>query len=267
MLVTGSAKSPVRSSLGAPDIRMGLWNPRSVANKPSIIQSLITAKGLDVVCVTETWLTPSFSSHEVVSSNFEIFRRDRGSCGGGILVAVSKKLLAREIIISSAVELLAVEVFSRPKLTIACIYIPPACSESYVIASVNTLDFTSDVMVCGDFNCPDINWKTLSATTPISTKLCDLAYSSNLVQMVSFPTHILGNCLDLILVNCPNRVFDVTGDTTSFMSASDHFAVSVTIKSGYCNFELPCATRGFNFFSADYLAVENFLLDYDMEFT
>ena len=62
------------------------------------------------------------------------------------------------------------------------------------------------LVIMGDFNLPDLNWSILSGHTDFSNHFCDLAFESNLSQLVDQPTHICGNILDLVLTNCHDRI-------------------------------------------------------------
>ena len=45
-------------------------------------------KQLDVLCFCETFLNDSFSYHELSINNYNLFRRDRGAIGGGLVIYV-----------------------------------------------------------------------------------------------------------------------------------------------------------------------------------
>ena len=45
-------------------------------------------KQLDVLCFCETFLNDSFSDHELSINNYNMFRRDRGTIGGGLVIYV-----------------------------------------------------------------------------------------------------------------------------------------------------------------------------------
>ena len=58
----------------------------------------------------------------------------------------------------SPTELIAVEINTIPKIVIVCIYIPPSPSKEqidYALNSLSNLQTDSDIIITGDFNCPD----------------------------------------------------------------------------------------------------------------
>ena len=64
----------------------------------------------------------------------------------------------------------------------------------------------SEVVLWGDFNCPDVNWSSLMASEYSSRLLCDFVFDNDLCQLVVLPTHIHGNILDLVLVCSPDLI-------------------------------------------------------------
>lgn len=249
-----------------PDIRMGVWNTRSIVNKPTLLQSLVCSKKLDILCITESWLSSSIRDCEIAPHGYNVFRRDRNSHGGGVLIAVSEKFPSRLLLASNLSEMVAVEVFLRPSVIIGCVYVPPSCSESYqrdLMSTLHSLSFSSDYVICGDFNAPDIIWSTLTGSSPFSKLLCDWVFSKNLVQLVSGPTHRQGNCLDLLFTNCEDRLHSVFTDQGSYLSASDHFLVSACITAAHYPKKEMNEHRGFNFKLADFTELDCYLLDVD----
>ena len=97
-------------------------------------------------------------------------------------------------------------------------------------SSINSLNTECDTILV-DFNCPDINWSTLSATTPFSISLCNELYSKNFIQLVNEPTHYQGNTLDLILTNSPHRLQNVQVQSSGSSLQSDHFPITISILS------------------------------------
>ena len=163
--------------------------------------------------MTETWLTREVSDFEILPTGYTIFRNDRGSRGGGVLIAVSNTVPSRKLCAPSDAELIMVELGLRPSLVLGCVYLAPQCPEQVFLATMNALreePISTDFVLVGDFNAPDIDWNTLGATSSRSSSLCDLFFDLNLLQLVVEPTHVLGNILDLVLTSAPDRFSNVT---------------------------------------------------------
>ena len=152
-------------------------------------------KSYDIFCVSETWLNETIYDNEILPSNYTIYRNDRRSRGGGVLIAVSNSIPSKIIERYTGIEMISVELELSPKLLIVCLYIPPNCSDEYqqdVLRSIQSLHTHNDVILLGDLNAPDVNWSTLSASSPFSSSLCNAFYSNNYIQMVTQPTHHKG---------------------------------------------------------------------------
>ena len=81
-------------------------------------------------------------------------------------------------------------------------YVSPSSDLTYFNSVIDYLDFSFvSVIVLGHFNCPDIDWPTLSGDLGSFCKLCDFVFCNNLTQEISVPTHIRGGILDLVISN------------------------------------------------------------------
>ena len=72
-------------------------NFRSLFKKAAGFSNSLQDTGCDVVIGTETWLKPEIQNSELLLSDYDIFRKDRPSRGGGVLIAVKKNLCAEAV--------------------------------------------------------------------------------------------------------------------------------------------------------------------------
>jgi hypothetical protein len=80
--------------------------------------------------------------------------------------------------------------------------------------------------IIGDFNVPEIDWEN-GVAGGRSRELLEAVEDRLLEQLVTFPTHIRGNILDLILTDIPERVVDVREEGR--LGSSDHVIIMSTI--------------------------------------
>ena len=125
-------------------------------------------KSPDIIMITETWLSSAISDHEVFPTGYHVFRRDRGSRGGGVLIAVSSNLIASVVAKPDSCELIAARVLSAPPLLLLCTYAAPnspSCYYENIISACSLLlcSFgpSSLLILAGDFNLPDVDWRIL----------------------------------------------------------------------------------------------------------
>ena len=67
-------------------------NFRSVINKVPQLVNMIDSIQPDIIIGTETWLHKGVYSSEIFPEDYIVYRKDRDSKGGGVLVAVKKDL-------------------------------------------------------------------------------------------------------------------------------------------------------------------------------
>ena len=88
------------------------FNVRSLVNKVSKFQSLIYSFNYDIVFVTETWLTDFIFDQEILPTNYCIFRKDRHSRGGGVMIAVRDTISATAVNVPTVPATNSLEVIS-----------------------------------------------------------------------------------------------------------------------------------------------------------
>ncbi|CAJ1061240.1 RNA-directed DNA polymerase from mobile element jockey [Xyrichtys novacula] len=185
--------------------RFGLVNARSLANKTFILKDFFMSRGLDFLCVTETWLSTGESSPliELCPPDCCYFNspRSSGRKGGGIAVIFKSDFKCRQICLKfsfTSFEMCLFELGCSHVVLCAVIYRPPKYNKDFIsdfsefLAEI--LPKYDRVLIVGDFNihtcCPE---------EPVSRSLLNLIDSFNFVQSVSGSTHNLGHTLDLVL--------------------------------------------------------------------
>ena len=73
----------------------GLWNARSLMNKLNEFQSVVYNKNQDIICITKTWLNNTIFSNEILPTSYTVYRNDRVSRGGGVLIAIKNSIMSQ----------------------------------------------------------------------------------------------------------------------------------------------------------------------------
>ena len=225
-------------SSGNSTLLIGLLNIQSVRLKGPAIKDLILDKGLDLLILTESWLTTAL--RDVVSADMtpdgylsKHYIRNH-TCskkrGGGISIIYRSSILCSEIVLASPAttyERIACKVTVGSRIfTLACIYRPPPAPTAGFFVELS--DFLDELIllhgcpiIAGDFNCPAIG-------AACDQRLLDTMVGYGLSQGVLDPTH-RGSCegrdniLDL-LFHPPDRS-GIVGITVEDPGLSDHFLV------------------------------------------
>ena len=225
---------------GAPTIRnpaavptLLVSNARSLAPKISELQCVAIQNSADIVCITETWLTDNIINDAVVLSGYNLFRKDRGSRGGGITVYISSSIRAKRLedqeLCEAVSESLWIELrptrLPRPisAVLIGTVYHPPHAKAEdnnrlrdhiQEVVDSRLLQYP-DCLVCvvGDFNPASTNFSASA-----------LKQCCGLTQIVRIKTRDTG-ILDWCLTNKPKCLS--TPVQLPKLGTSDHYCFLV----------------------------------------
>ena len=166
----------------------------------------------------------------------------------------------------SSIDMVSVELLSPPYPFLSCIYVPPQSTSCQMNQIIHALEFLPhqqcNLIVLGDFNAPDIEWSTLSASLTNSQAICNALFHLNMTQLISEPTHVKGNILDLLITNIDNYISDILVNSPSINLASDHFPITFNLAATYS--PPKTAVRFvYDFTKADFNGLNNYLLDVD----
>ena len=147
----------------APNLRLGTVNARSMRDKAPALSDLVVSKGIDLLGITETWLTIRETSSdlaEMTPNGFSFFQTPRvNKRGGGVGLFVSNAFKFTPINLPS---LSSFECISgklecgRACLNILNIYRPPGPASSFFSELQDLLVYLAslphDLVLMGDFN-------------------------------------------------------------------------------------------------------------------
>ena len=181
-------------------------NVRSLSGKVDELSVIAKVNDVDIICITESWLTDLILDSTCSLTNFNLFRNDRKSTvGGGVCVYINSRMRARRIYDFENFSIESLWISVRPDwlprsisvILIANIYHSTSRNvednlELYNHVQSNVDLFLLDhpdalVMICGDFN---------PATTGFNANR--VKQISGLRQIIKVPTRgeaILGWCL------------------------------------------------------------------------
>ena len=191
------------------------------------LRSIFTnAKRPAIFGISETWLESDVPDGEVAIPSYKLFRRDRKSRGGRVLVYVperckSKRRLDLE---DDEIECVWVEVrLNKMTILLGNMYRPPNADLSvfsnFEVMMERVAAECRDVVLMGDLN---INLLTPSSQTD---RLLLITSENNLKQLISEPTRITDHSqtlLDVLFTSSPD-VFSSSGATECV--GSDHLMI------------------------------------------
>lgn len=214
-------------------------NCQSVKSKRSELLTSLQYVKPDIVCATETWLRgikpgkpPSpdtISSSEIFPNDYNIYRNDRNALGGGVLIMTHKSLTVEEqpqLVTNCECNWVKVKLQNLKDLYIGVFYMAHR-NENDLKELNKSLELiersgNKDIILAGDFNCPDIDWETNTVPSgaqdrDVQQRLADTMSSSSLTQVHAQPTR-LAAMLDIVLTSNPTLL----KNSSSIPGLSDH---------------------------------------------
>ena len=247
------------------------FNARSIRNKLTDLEVILKTDKYDLLFITETWLDNNdLSSFVIDTTNYGIIRCDRATHGGGVAVVynlnLSGKIVPRSIDLSELVgfEITVFDFYTSPQLSICfiCLYLPPQ-SSSDITTVRNLLKILKrfikekEVYIIGDFNFSKFsnNMNANLCKEPLKEFISFLE-EYNLHQLITTPTHLHGNILDLVITSHPHKVTNLEV-LDPFTATCDHNMLE--IKTCIKNTTRPKSIRKFNFYKANYDYINSYL--------
>ena len=231
---------------GSGKLRCLLANARSLKNKLLDFQAAVYSADLDIIAVTETWLTSYILDHEILPTGYQLHRKDRQDRqGGGILFASrSDFVVFRRNDLETDCELMwnELQTVSGLKFLFGTFYRPPNTGIEYMLFlqescfRINNLNFNK-IFLVGDFNLPNFDWTNqipLSTDQLLYLKTYEIINDLFLTQVNTSATRDK-NILDLVLTSTPDLVTDLS--LSEGFLHSDHLSLSFSI------FTKPTCTR------------------------
>ena len=217
-------------------LRMAIINPWSVANKALAIQDFIIDQDLDLLAITETWLTGSEGDkpiiQELLPRGFKIVHQERTSGrGGGIAVVYRETLKLKRVQQTNydSFEYIECCIHTSAMIRLCVVYRPPGrsgvvkfCDDFNDYAS-QTLSSLGLPLIVGDFNYHVNKCDNYEANT-----FKDMLQSLDLRQHIKDATHKNGNILDLVITRCQDDI--IASSKTVDFGFPDHFPVFLDLK-------------------------------------
>ena len=213
------------------NMRFATTNLRSVRQKSAALSDLISSKQIDILAMTETWLSSCDTAaclDDISPPDFSLFHCPRPFGRGGGVAFLVRETFKVEIIHTPkfmSFEAICILVkHSSITANFICIYRPPGCAnmffDEFPNFLENTLQFQDELYIFGDFNIhldkPSVNTRSF----------LDILDTFSLHQHVTFPTHIYGHWLDLFITrsNCKHVKAVSSSD-----GVSDHLTVLIDL--------------------------------------
>jgi hypothetical protein len=223
-----------------PTLNFSHLNIRSAAsvtadiNKPAVLQDFVISHKIDVLALSETWLSPDstqFILNSLTPPAYSLIHLPRPLGTGGGLAFIYKSVfdVSRVCLpMFPSFEALCIRLsFASTSFIILDIYRPPSSSKVNFISDFSTLledliSSPSELLITGDFN-----FHLDLPVPPSDTHFLNLLDTFSLTQHVTFPTHHSTHTLDLLITRSSSNF--ISSVTFTDPGVSDHLAILSTI--------------------------------------
>ena len=241
LLLSGNVEvnpGPVRQSMGATSTtstNVGCFNVRSAVHKAALLHTIIEDNKINILALQETWIGPDAPPairDDIAPPGYSAYHVHRPTRGGGLAIVIQDHFQARPVDLKwkpklFELQVLRVQLNTKRQVLIANVYQPASPPSSGFFDELDEMflkvsAISSDVIVCGDFNCPSTN------SNRVSSRLEDSLISADLEQHVHEPTRG-NNLLDIFATSDPDLVSSIS--IVDSCSVSDHGLVVAAINA------------------------------------
>ena len=243
--------------------------------------NFMTSKQIDIACFTETWLFEDMTDPELFLPDYSLIRSDRISsdCGtslhGGVLIAIKRTIQCTPIDTTAWRGNFAAATVEDDGHTfiVAALNKPPKGSQyrleiDQLLQIMHFMkekgDVVYGVVLSGDFNLPNIDWKSYSFGDDYESMILEMVMDTEMEQIVDFCTRG-ANVLDLILVSGRISLLKIEPHVDS-PCPSDHRDVGAMLECELktkLQFEQKAAT--FSFCKANYSVINEIITSHPFQ--
>ena len=222
----GAAAGPSRA------LKLGHLNVRSLTAHMDEVNLLLLREQLDVLCLSESWLTKAVDSSALLFPGYSVSRRDRKSKAGGGVAIIHRNTLKTEPLRvpanDSTLETLWLQITGRSTVVIGVMYRPPSGPYVPAIESLHhqlttVLARGRPIYLMGDSNI-DLLHPTKPGVASYLQHLSDLSLS----QLITEPTRpgTTPSLIDHLVTSRPDLT---SSPRVTPCNISDHDLISVFI--------------------------------------
>ena len=228
-----------------------LQNVRGLNTKTNTFYLNALNSESDVIILSETWLREDIRPAEYFDECYEVYQRNGGNRGRGVLVAVKNGFSSSDMKLRTpddAVDLVGVKLGNQGNyINIIAVYIPPA-KPSYVYEAIFeyielTTDLTKRTIFAGDFNIPEYNYEQNILGSKGTVNALHTFMAFNAMNQINNIPNKNGRYLDLVLCS-EDIVFEITRQLDPLVKEDDHHP-SLELLVRLSNFErnIPFVTQ------------------------
>lgn len=215
-------------------------NCRSLKSNFQFLKEFIGSleKHLDIITVTETWLTENENLNEYVLNDYNfVYKNRKNKRGGGVGIFISNSLKFSAIdsmteVVDNLFECITVELIIEKgkNILLSCIYRSPGtCLHTFIEHFEKLFSWVKNnksIILCGDFNVDLLKFAMHSGTKDF----IDVLHSLGLFSLITYPTRVQSGSATLIDNIFTNIMDESESGILVDDSISDHLPIFSLIK-------------------------------------
>ena len=162
------SETPIANCGNARPLKLLTVNVNSLLAKRVELRQFLSDNSIDVMIACETKIDENVLDSELNLDEYDMYRNDRDTHGGGVIVAIKKCFRSYKIEISNLFcELVCVKLLvESSKPVIICGYYRPPSANTEVMENLRSSlkqiqeSESATLLLSGDFNLPSIDWET-----------------------------------------------------------------------------------------------------------
>lgn len=236
-----------------------------------IFKQQVCDNKVDLITVSESWLSDTITDSEIALSDYSVYRKDRNRHGGGLLAYAHESLPIRrrqDLEINGIASMWLEIQLAKGKILVGTYYRPPGASETEKSLFMSSLQISVDLclaenpkslIILGDFNDRCKNFYGDHSRSELQHRLLNFVQANNLYQIITKPTRITPTSeylLDLIITDSPGYILN--SGVTSPICQVDHHGIfsKLTFRSPRIN---SFCRKIYNYRVADYIQLRETL--------
>lgn len=200
-------------------------NSLKSAAKQAAFRSEVEHHNPDIILGCESKINVEMQTYSLFPEDYTVLRKDRNEYGGGVFIAIRDTLISinmPELEVDCELLWTCLQFVGSKPLYITCFYGPQNNKSKVVDDLTESLSKLlnkngkkyPNVVIGGDFNFPDINWESWSATNiktaSAHNKFLNFLLENSLSQLqTKIPRPISNSVLDLIATTCPQLITNI----------------------------------------------------------
>ncbi len=257
-----------KANNAASGLKLAHLNVRSLKSRKNHtidqVAILVESENIDIFCISETWLSPEVADSEITVDGYALYRKDRGSRGGGVAMYVKSDIphsFRSDLTHNSNIEAVWVTLkpVKRKPFNVCSFYRPPSAGDDYfdnMLQNFETALSEDEAVILGDFN---MNYTVDESLASNSAHYLEMFLDC--AQLIDKPTRVTNSSSTTIDLIYTSMVEHHSTSGVLECALSDHYMTFTVLKFSCKKRSAPRIVTVRDFKNFDPLQFNNDIMD------